>query len=404
MRQRLYRALMIGAAAVAAALAAFGAAAIAADSNAKLYLGDVNVDTKVNVADAVLLARYVAEDAGVGLTRQGNVNADVNRDKDVDANDSGMLLSILAGLVDHPQNDIPGGAVIGEESEAETTAAPETTEPEQTTTVTESGASSEESRPQQTVPEAALEVGGRVLPLGEPADEVTAMPVITEEYGALTEKLSLEYNTCMMDFYVYAEDNANTLILFSRDGIVIGYYTTATDYTCSNLYTITEYRDTHPDGNGELYAVMALSSSASIYVDSVKDQSDLSTFSKLNFYATNAIRGTKGLGPYRWNEQLAAMAQAHSDDMAANNYMDHMDSSGLDPGERIRALGIKWKLMGENVDGGLRDPFAAAHDWFHSVKGHREEILSEKYTDMGVGFAYRSGTRFGIYGTQDFML
>ena len=406
MRQRFYRALMIGASGIAAALAAFGAAALAADSGTKLYLGDVNVDRLVNVADAVHLARYVAEDMDASLTRQGSLNADVNQDKDVDSSDSNMLLEILAGVIPHPQ-DVPPEETT--DTAAQTTTTDQTTTTEAVTTTTEESSAetettvSEETQPVQTVPAAALTVGSRTLPLGDPAEEVIALPEIAAEYGALTDKLSLEYNTCMMDFYVYAEDAANTMILFSRDGIVIGYFTTAKDYTCSNLYTITEYRDTHPDGTGELYAVMALSSSASIYVDSVKDQTDLHVFSLLNFYATNAIRGVYGLPALHWNEQLAEMAQQHSDDMAENNYMSHTDSAGLTPGDRIRATGIKWRMVGENVDGGLRDPFAAADDWFRSVKGHREEILSDKYTDIGIGFSYRSGTKYGIYGTQDFL-
>ncbi len=426
MRQRFYRALMIGAAGIAAALAAFGAAALAADSGTKLYLGDVNVDSYVNVADAVHLARYVAEDMDASLTRQGSLNADVNQDRDVDSSDSNMLLEILAGIIPHPQDVPPEETTETTEqttSETEQTTTAETATTEQTTTTAETTTEqittgettteqittgetttvSEETQPPQTVPPAALTVGSRTLPLGDPAEEVIALPEIAAEYGALTEKLTLAYNTCMMDFYVYAEDPANTMILFSRDGIVIGYYTTAKEYSCSNLYTITEYRDTHPDGTGELYAVMALSSSASIYVDSVRDQNDLHVFSRLNFYATNAIRGVYGLPALHWNEQLAEMAQAHSDDMAENNYMSHTDSSGMDPGDRIRASGIKWRMIGENVDGGLRDPFAAADDWFRSVKGHREEILGEEYTDIGIGFAYRSGTKYGIYGTQDYL-
>ncbi|MBQ3939547.1 MAG: hypothetical protein II723_00405 [Oscillospiraceae bacterium] len=409
MRQRFYRALMIGAAGIAAALAAFGAAALAADSGTKLYLGDVNVDSYVNVADAVHLARYVAEDMDASLTRQGSLNADVNQDKDVDSSDSNMLLEILAGIIPHPQ-DVPPAETT---DEPETTTTAETATTEQTTTTAETTTEqittgetttvSEETQPPQTVPPAALTVGTRTLPLGDPAEEVIALPEIAAEYGSLTEKLSLAYNTCMMDFYVYAEDTANTMILFSRDGIVIGYYTTAKEYACSNLYTITEYRDTHPDGTGELYAVMALSSSASIYVDSVRDQNDLHVFSRLNFFATNAIRGVYGLPALHWNEQLAEMAQAHSDDMAENNYMSHTDSAGMDPGDRIRASGIKWRMIGENVDGGLRDPFAAADDWFRSVKGHREEMLGDKYTDIGIGFAYRTGTKYGIYGTQDYL-
>ena len=69
--------------------------------------GDVewgNVDCKegVNVADAVLLARYVAEDKEVNVTAQGLKNANVYVDSSspekIDANDNVTLLELLAGL------------------------------------------------------------------------------------------------------------------------------------------------------------------------------------------------------------------------------------------------------------------------------------------------------------------
>ena len=195
--------------------------------------------------------------------------------------------------------------------------------------------------------------------------------------------------------------------MFSRDGIIIGYYTTATEYTCSSQnYTVTGYIDTYSEGTGGVYAVIALHTSAFLGVDSVADPEDLSVFSKLSFYVTNAIRGINGAAPLRWNDDLAACARQHSLALAEHNggekNQEHLDpETGANPTERIiAAVGRNCKPVGENVDKGYRHPFISAHKWYISERGHRATMLSPKFTDLGVGFAYLPQSN--IYGTQDY--
>ena len=387
-----------------------GIAAVSAGSEERP--GDVDVDSCVSIADSVLLARYCAEDHEAAVTVQGVRNADCNRDGLVTSEDNGVLIGYLAGVnhdLDLP--DLSEGTAVPEETQ---TTASETTQPAEETQTTASETAASETTSSETTPAtvnqsekpAALIVGERVLPLGRSAEDVLELPELTGAYGAVTEQMTLLYNSCSMVFYVFASDSANTMIMFSRDGIIVGYYTTGTDYICSNLYTITEYRDTHPDGNGELYAVMALHSSAYLVVDSVADPTDLSVFGKLNYYVTNAIRGINGLAPLRWNQSLADCAAAHSLSLAS--YTDgtvqqpHLDPvTGSTPTDRItEAVGAGCKPLGENVDKGFRHPFASAHKWYISTGGHRETMLNAKYTDLGVGYGYQP--QINIYGTQDY--
>ena len=58
--------------------------------------GDVDESGVVNVVDAVLLARLIAEDAGDDVTDQGRLNADVDDDSVVMPHDLTMLLQILS--------------------------------------------------------------------------------------------------------------------------------------------------------------------------------------------------------------------------------------------------------------------------------------------------------------------
>lgn len=59
--------------------------------------GDVDTNGQVQVADAVLLARYLAEDK-VTVTAQGKLNADLDGTDGLSADDLGALLRKLAGL------------------------------------------------------------------------------------------------------------------------------------------------------------------------------------------------------------------------------------------------------------------------------------------------------------------
>jgi hypothetical protein len=62
-------------------------------------LGDTDCSGKVDVADAVLLARYLAEDAEAGITPNGKLNADTNRNGTPDAGDTILILRFIARLI-----------------------------------------------------------------------------------------------------------------------------------------------------------------------------------------------------------------------------------------------------------------------------------------------------------------
>ena len=60
--------------------------------------GDVDCSGDVNVADAVLLARFCAEDKEISVSAQGKENANVNGDEAVNNDDLTVLLEYLAGI------------------------------------------------------------------------------------------------------------------------------------------------------------------------------------------------------------------------------------------------------------------------------------------------------------------
>ncbi len=61
--------------------------------------GDVNLDGNIDVSDAVLLARLVAEDSGVRISTQGLLNADCNADGERNHSDVLWILRFVAKLL-----------------------------------------------------------------------------------------------------------------------------------------------------------------------------------------------------------------------------------------------------------------------------------------------------------------
>ncbi len=64
--------------------------------NALSAAGDVNLDCSIDVSDAVLIARFAAEDREAVITDQGRQNADVTHDGNVDGQDTTKILQYIA--------------------------------------------------------------------------------------------------------------------------------------------------------------------------------------------------------------------------------------------------------------------------------------------------------------------
>ena len=61
--------------------------------------GDVNCDKAVDVSDAVLLARFVAEDTTAVVTQSGRANSDADGNGKIESDDVIHILKIIARLI-----------------------------------------------------------------------------------------------------------------------------------------------------------------------------------------------------------------------------------------------------------------------------------------------------------------
>ena len=119
--------------------------------------------------------------------------------------------------------------------------------------------------------------------------------------------------------------------------------------------------------------------------------------------AMENIQETRGRAyPLRWDQRLAAVAKAHSEDMARSGSLSHAGADGSAPWQRVSYSGIQWLSTGENV-ARVRDAAEAEELFMDEPKfqqNHRSNILNPNYTHVGVGVARDSeGT---LYITADF--
>jgi uncharacterized protein YkwD len=134
---------------------------------------------------------------------------------------------------------------------------------------------------------------------------------------------------------------------------------------------------------------------------------------------TNVHRVTNDLERLEWDDQLAKIARAHSEDMVARKYFKHINPEGLSPMKRAEAAGYKCQMMGENLYQGnlysqvITEKKHTTYDWNSmekiaaaSVKGwmdsegHRRNILEKDYKKEGIGVAVAENDEGKVYVTQ----
>ena len=104
----------------------------------------------------------------------------------------------------------------------------------------------------------------------------------------------------------------------------------------------------------------------------------------------NAIRRKAGLQTLRQNSDLEKAAQRHAEDMLSRGYFAHESPSGTTVRERSRKAGYDWAAIGENIAFGQTSVDEVVETWMDSP-GHRKNILSRNFTEMGVGLALGKG-------------
>jgi len=146
----------------------------------------------------------------------------------------------------------------------------------------------------------------------------------------------------------------------------------------------------------------------------------------------NEERTTRGLGELKWNDEVATVCRAHSEDMAVHGFFSHTGSDGSNTSVRLKSAELYyWNLSGENIlmQSGIdyyttnflgkikkveyktfeEIAHEAAEGWMNSTS-HRENILTAGFDESGMGVYVLEGaldkssfSNVSYYFTQDFI-
>jgi uncharacterized protein YkwD len=115
------------------------------------------------------------------------------------------------------------------------------------------------------------------------------------------------------------------------------------------------------------------------------------------FDLVNKEREKAGVPKLEWDAQLAEAARAHTGLMVENNELSHQ--FGKEPSllRRAGATGARFTSVAENV--AVAGSVSAVHEALMQSEQHRENILNQDYTALGISIVEEHGK---LWVTQDF--
>lgn len=111
----------------------------------------------------------------------------------------------------------------------------------------------------------------------------------------------------------------------------------------------------------------------------------------------NAERASYGLPALSIRADLCQYARIKSQDMHDSGYFSHTSPNYGSPFDMMKSFDITYSHAGENIAMGYSTPEAVVSAWMNS-EGHRANIFSASYTELGVGYVADGG-----YWTQWFV-
>lgn len=175
-------------------------------------------------------------------------------------------------------------------------------------------------------------------------------------------------------------------------------------YTIVPGDTIWKIATKYEVGVSELIAQNPQISNANLIIPgqkiSIPNMQDIKSIENKVITLVNTERTKAGLSPLKTNWQLSRIARYKSQDMINKGYFSHTSPTYGSPFKMMESFGIKFSAAGENIAMGQKTAEEVMNAWMKSP-GHRSNILSPSYTQIGVGLAKNSnGT---CYWTQMFI-
>lgn len=195
-----------------------------------------------------------------------------------------------------------------------------------------------------------------------------------------------------MGYYLYArvgEEFYMPLCNFVRNG-----------YYCTGW-------NTQADGKGKEYNIIQKVKNLSkkdgtvidLYASWKPCTSTEKSMSKQVVQLVNKERIKNGYASLSVNSTLSGIAQQRAKEIAL--YYSHTRLDGNDCFELFETAGYQYVFCGENIAYGFRNADSVMNAWMNS-EGHRSNILSANYKEIGVGCYYQNGTYYWVqvFGTR----
>lgn len=116
----------------------------------------------------------------------------------------------------------------------------------------------------------------------------------------------------------------------------------------------------------------------------------------------NTYRTSKGLAKLRISVALSRAAQAHSTDMATQNYFSHTGLDGSSPWDRMARAGYGYNTSkGENLAAGSSAAQATFDQW-NGSPDHNTTMLGADFRVIGIARAYSESSTYKWYWTTTF--
>ncbi|MBD7983839.1 serine protease [Sporosarcina sp. Sa2YVA2] len=208
-------------------------------------------------------------------------------------------------------------------------------------------------------------------------------------YGSTKEEVRNAYGTPLKEirkgFGIYVlQDNEGMDLFKTGDSYTYVFYDIHEGTTVTALQLVTNALEHQKSG---------------MYAEG--DASLRNGFEQQLFDLTNAARVRHGRSILQWNDAISETARKHSVDMAIHNYFSHDNLEGQSPFDRMKEDSIKYRRAGENLAYGQSSSIFA-HEGLMNSKGHRDNILIEDYSHLGIGVAFNE--EFQPYYTENFFL
>ena len=127
------------------------------------------------------------------------------------------------------------------------------------------------------------------------------------------------------------------------------------------------------------------------------DEEMLSEYAQRVLEITNAERVKEGLSPLNSDDDLNELSEMRADELTET--YSHERPDGTMCNTILAEFGISTQNYGENIAytslGYSDQPATVADSWINS-EGHRENILNESYTNIGIGVAYLDGYYYWV--------